>query len=583
MKILIQISQKTVRKIRKNKRHFGSERVIIYISRKENNMRHRKPKFFNQKCTQAVIFARVSSERQEQGASIDAQLKSVYDYCEKMNFNVLEEFTITESSSRGDRKQYKEMLAYIQKSHSKIAIVVNCVDRLQRSYKDTPALDEMRRNGKIEVHFLKENLILHKDSKGSDILFWNLHVLMANSYILQLSDNVKRSQKYNRMLGKWQGFAPLGYLNAKDAQGKATLIIDKVRGPIIKKMFEMYATGHESLDSILEMTHRMGLMSKAFKDRDPKPITRNTVRDILTNKFYYGIMENPDFDNPDNDEYIEVPHIYDHLIDQDLFDAVQIQLERKATQHAHPQKNGKIPFVFRGLIRCATCGNAISEERHYKKSNGKTYNFLRCSHFNADCHQKMVNENVILNQLSDEVFSKLKIPASLLKNLKDDVRLHLEKEDELNTKMKKNIEVQLKELEHDEKNLLNLYIKGKLNDTVYQTKQTEIENDRTRLNKTAEKYISIDKSMKEALEKIVDIAGHFNEIMQKADPAQKNKLLKLLLTDCFLKGDRLEYKIKKPFDTFMSNPKSKSWLKIQPETLPEYQEMTNKVLDLEVA
>ena len=52
------------------------------------------------------------------------------------------------------------MLEFVSKYKEKIAIVVNCVDRLQRSYKDTPILDEMRKEGKIEVHFLKEKLIL---------------------------------------------------------------------------------------------------------------------------------------------------------------------------------------------------------------------------------------------------------------------------------------------------------------------------------------------------------------------------------------------------------------------------------------
>ncbi len=35
----------------------------------------------DEECRQAVIFARVSSEDQSKGASIDAQLKSVEDYC----------------------------------------------------------------------------------------------------------------------------------------------------------------------------------------------------------------------------------------------------------------------------------------------------------------------------------------------------------------------------------------------------------------------------------------------------------------------------------------------------------------------
>ena len=149
------------------------------------------------------------------------------------------------------------MLSFVEKQKHKTAIVVNCVDRLQRSYKDTPKLDELRRAGKIEVHFLKENLILHKDSSGMEIMFWNMSVLMANSYIISLSDNVKRSQKYNRKQGKWQGNAPIGYLNTRDENNKATVTIDPVRGPIIKRMFEEYATGLHSLSSIMELGSRL--------------------------------------------------------------------------------------------------------------------------------------------------------------------------------------------------------------------------------------------------------------------------------------------------------------------------------------
>ena len=43
----------------------------------------------NEVCKQAVIFARVSSEEQARGASIDAQLKSVQGYCISHKFKIL--------------------------------------------------------------------------------------------------------------------------------------------------------------------------------------------------------------------------------------------------------------------------------------------------------------------------------------------------------------------------------------------------------------------------------------------------------------------------------------------------------------
>lgn len=182
-------------------------------------MRKKYIKIIKETCDEAIIFARVSSEKQEKGASIDAQKETIYEYCQQKKLKVIKEFTITESTMLGDRKQYHEMLDFVQLRNNKTAIVVNCVDRLQRSDRDNPILDDLRRSGKIEVHFLKENMILTKDSLGPDLLFWKMHILMANSYVISLSSNVKRSLEFNWSQGKWQGFAPLGYLNQKDDNG----------------------------------------------------------------------------------------------------------------------------------------------------------------------------------------------------------------------------------------------------------------------------------------------------------------------------------------------------------------------------
>lgn len=82
----------------------------------------------DEECKQAVIFARVSSEEQKKGASIDAQLKTVIDYCDNHKFKILEKFSIVESSTRGGRLKFYEMLEYVKQQKHKTAIVVNCVD-----------------------------------------------------------------------------------------------------------------------------------------------------------------------------------------------------------------------------------------------------------------------------------------------------------------------------------------------------------------------------------------------------------------------------------------------------------------------
>lgn len=514
-----------------------------------------------EECKQAVIFARVSSERQERGESIQAQLETVHEYCKKKNFTILQpEFVITESSSRGDRKQYHEMLSFVEKQKHKTAIVVNCVDRLQRSYKDTPKLDELRRAGKIEVHFLKENLILHKDSSGMEIMFWNMSVLMANSYIISLSDNVKRSQKYNRKQGKWQGNAPIGYLNTRDENNKATVTIDPVRGPIIKKMFEEYATGLHSLASVMELGSRLGLTSKKKEQRGMRSqrICRNTVFEIFRNPFYYGYMYN---------EGVLQKHIYEPLIDKELFDRVQEVRGGKNNAHMQNVDYGKMQFAFRGLTKCAHCGCAMTPEAHTK--NGKVFTYLKCTHNKGPCPQKPVSEKALLQQLNDEVFSKIHFPKSILESIQSAVQQKLETESNISVAAKRMITEKLEKNKVRQKRLFQMYLDGEIEKADYEQNKAEMEQEKEQLEQQNEKVQVIGGDIKEVVKNIIMISAHIPELMNKATPTQQRELLNLLLTDCTISGKTLHYKLRKPFDKFLSSNKASDWKNISADDIQD--------------
>ena len=458
----------------------------------------------NEICRKAVIFARVSSEKQEKGASIDAQKSTIYDYCDRQNFTIIKEFIITESSSRGDRKQYHEMLKFVLSCSCKITIVVNCVDRLQRSYKDTPVLDDLRKQGKIEVHFLKENLILSKDSRGMDILFWNMCVLMANSYILALSDNVKRSMEFNWSQGKWQALAPIGYLNIKDKEGKSQIIIDKERAPIIKKLFEEYATGLHSGVSLLQLARSMGLVSKqpnyhkeSANYQKKSFIHVNTILSMLRNPFYYGMM------------CIKgklMPHIHGNIISKDLFDRVQEVLDSKHKEGKRQQQLSKHIYIFRSLITCGYCGHKVFSDYCTKRSK---YIYLRCYH----CKNPSVNENMILRQLEEEVFSKIILSNQEIKHLQNELNKHFEEKRIRNTELK------------------------------------------------------------EAILKIVEILGNLSLFMQQSDNKAKNILLSLLLSNCTLKDKKLTYTLNKPFNYLLTTPNHKEWKDIIIKHLKEFKKI----------
>lgn len=523
-------------------------------------MRKKYQKIAKEICSEAIIFARVSSEKQEKGASIDAQKELIYDYCLKHKLNVIKELTITESTTRGDRKQYKEMLDFIRKKDHKIAIVVNCVDRLQRSDQDNPAIDELRRTGKIEVHFIKENIILHEDSSGNDLLFWKMNVLMANSYVISLASNVRRSMKYNFSLGKWQGFAPIGYLNSRDDNNDATLITDPVRAPIIKTLFQEYATGSHTTTSIWQLATKLGLCSK-MKSRKGLPISKNTVYELLTNPFYYGIM-------CIKGEFI--PHIYEPLISKELFDKVQLILTNNGNHNrTNVTEYAKTPYIFRGWIYCKECGCLITPETKIKKT-GQRYIYLRCGHPNKVCHQKIVREDKIIDQLKREVLDKITLSPTLQTLLKQKLTKDLTDTSSLNATLKGNITRNLAELKVKEDKLLDFYLEGKLPQETYDLKKAAIDKEIEELETTAEKYQTISNETKKIVSNVISMAGNISNIFDKASITRKAELLKAFVYDCQLNGDRLEYKLKAPFDKLVACNNYKEWPDIAIKHIDEF-------------
>ena len=81
----------------------------------------------------AVILTRVSTKMQEERLSLCAQSKRLEEYAERRELDVIKRFEIIESSTRGERKRFMEMINFCKKQKETIAIVADTVDRVQRS------------------------------------------------------------------------------------------------------------------------------------------------------------------------------------------------------------------------------------------------------------------------------------------------------------------------------------------------------------------------------------------------------------------------------------------------------------------
>ena len=193
---------------------------------------------------EVVLYSRVSSKDQEkEGYSIPAQQKLEMNYAAEHGFAVVREFIDVETAKRAGRTGFGQMVEYLRKNRSCRVLLVEKTDRLYRNFRDYVTLDELD----VQIHFVKENGILSRDSRSSEKFIHGIKVLMAKNYIDNLSEETRKGMLEKAQQGTWPSCAPLGYLNVVGPEGKRMIRPDPEVAPIIARLYERYATGNYSV------------------------------------------------------------------------------------------------------------------------------------------------------------------------------------------------------------------------------------------------------------------------------------------------------------------------------------------------
>ena len=208
----------------------------------------------------AIIYARVSSKEQEKGYSIDAQLKLLRGYAFERGFSVAQEFVDIETAKKAGRTNFNLMLAYLEENPGVKTILVEKTDRLYRNFKDYAFLEDYG----LEIHLVKENQIIHRDSRSSDKFIHGINVLRAKNFSDNLSEEVKKGMLEKVEQGGYPRSAPFGYTNNIATK---TIEIEEAASYIVRCLFEWYATGNYSLKGLRQRVKEEGLLANYPKHR----------------------------------------------------------------------------------------------------------------------------------------------------------------------------------------------------------------------------------------------------------------------------------------------------------------------------
>ena len=311
----------------------------------------------------AVIYARVSSKEQEEtGYSLPAQEKFLTEYADKKGFAVAKVFAISESASgRKQREVFGKMMEYVTKNNFKI-VVCEKVDRLTRNFKDAVQIDEwLEEDEERQVHLVKDSLVLHKNSRSQEKLNWGIRILFAKNYIDNLSEEVKKGMAEKLRQGWLPTKPPVGYKTIGE-KGHKIHVIDEAKAPLVKQMFELYATGEYGTNVIADMMFEAGL-----RNYGGHKIYKSRISRLLVDPFYIGQIRYNDAIHPG---------AHEPLINEDLFKKCGQLLKRNGA----PRYNKHFP-IFKAMMRCGKCGGLVTWQIQKGKWYGKCGGYHGCGRY----------------------------------------------------------------------------------------------------------------------------------------------------------------------------------------------------------
>lgn len=473
----------------------------------------------------AIILARVSKEDQLEGQSIPAQLARARQWCKDKKLDIKSEYQFDESSTKDQRKKFEKVIDEIRQSKEPTALVVETIDRLQRSFKESVMLDEFRKSGKLEIHFLREGLVVSDKSNSSELLRWDMGVMFARSYVLQLSDNVKRSIEGRLRNGQWIGRPRMGYINILREDGNKDIVPDPELAPFISKIFEYYIAG-TSMSLLAERIQKEG-----FRSKQGKKIYVSTIEKILKDKFYYGIMV------VKGKEY---PHRYLPIISRETFLRAQ---EKRLSWKKSPYKFKSKPFAFKGLIKCSVCGCTITPE--FKKNK---YILYACTNYKKVHTKKLYVPEETLLKAVYKAFKLLELPQSKIDRLVNDLRASSEAKTLYHDEAIKTLDRRYMECQVRLDKLLDSLLADSISKDTYDTrlkKEKEIQDD---ILIQKEDHTNADKEYHITASTVLNLAKRATEIIKRSEPEEKRQFLGYLLQNCELNGRNLNFTLRNPFN-----------------------------------
>lgn len=474
-----------------------------------------------------ILYCRKSTDTEDkQVLSLDSQENELRQIAKAQGLEIVSVLRESKSAKIEGRPIFNQVLETIRKKEAD-AILCWKLDRLARNFIDGGRIIDQLQRGHIKEIRTYEAVHLPSDN----VLMLAVQLGMANQYIRDLSQNVKRGNRAKLERGDWPAPAPYGYVN--DRLNKK-ILVDEKYAHYIKRAFDLYTTGTHSLSQITDKLYAEGL-----RTRSSKKVQKSKIHHFLRNKFYVGLMEREGRLYKGN---------HTPIVSSALFEQVQNVLHGRN----HP-KHEKHFYTARGFLTCAACGCMLTADTK------KGHQYYYCTNGKGQCQEhRSYLRGELVDQLLAGIFNEIQFDEELVHIAGEAYRESRQWNDSYRLNSIETLQGQLKGLEDKESMLTDAFASRTLRKDLYEAKMLEVSNRRIELEQqVSESGGSRARATFEQVQKVFLDSNRAANKFRSSSPEEKREILGIVLSNAKVQDKNIaQFQFKSPFDILAKTSKN---------------------------
>ena len=482
------------------------------------------------------IYIRVSTIGQfEEGFSPESQKRGCLDYANTQGYHPKKIFEDGGKSGRNtDRPAFQELMTAI-KDHPVEAVIVYKIDRFARNVGDFSSIRKEFKNLGVKLLSVSEN------GDVTEGLIGNIFASVAE-WESDVNGSRTRDALMQKFIEGWQPTPPpTGYRSVGEEKEKKTCEPDPYIAPIIRDLFELYATGNYSILEIQDW-----LTEKNILSGNGNSLSHNVINHILKNPFYYGLIRWHGESKVGN---------HQPIISKSLFETCQYVLAK----HRNFLLRRRVhDFLLRGFITCGECGQRYTAEWHKDekklKNIGGKIAYYHCPKRERNGCPSPYVEMSDLEEQAMEQFKTMEFSQEFINSVVEKTKELMEVNRESTRSIKQGIQNQKVSLEARRNKLEDALIDGAIDRETYKRKHSEIQDKLLNLENYHQEEENKNRIDINLVEEVLSFSRNIYQTYKDAPDFLKRHYLRLFLEKLIVKNKKIVETVPTPiFATLKEN------------------------------